>query len=398
MRDAILGYRSPYLDLDFVLPERSIETAQAIARHYQAGFVVLDAARQIARVVFPDATADFARQVGPTLLDDLQRRDFTVNAIAYSPHQQIFVDPLGGQSDLAQRQIRMVSAQNLADDPLRLLRAYRQAAQLQFSVDAATRKQLHQLSPLLVRVAPERIRVELSYLLSHEGGNPWLTALWQDGLLQDVLPDANLAGLQLIQAIEPAAALIVGQWPALQAQIYRPLSDRPKSFEGARRSLLATAKLLGLVADDPAQAKETLQGLKYSRAEMNWVLLVLQGLHFARAVVCPSAWTCREQYLLFHQLREAFPLFLVVAIASGWSLENVTPLVVEYLNSASPIAHPQALMSGQVLMSALHLSPGPCVGKLLAALELAQAEGHIHTQTEALQFAKTLLPELSPPG
>ncbi|MCY7391900.1 MAG: CCA tRNA nucleotidyltransferase, partial [Leptolyngbyaceae cyanobacterium CAN_BIN12] len=125
VRDSLLGRHSDYLDLDFVLTDRVVETAQAIARHYQAGFVLLDAERQIARVVFPQGTADFAQQVGATLEEDLRRRDFTVNAIAYDPRLDRFVDPLQGYGDLQQRLLRMVSAENLAEDPLRLLRAYR---------------------------------------------------------------------------------------------------------------------------------------------------------------------------------------------------------------------------------------------------------------------------------
>jgi tRNA nucleotidyltransferase (CCA-adding enzyme) len=86
VRDALLGRSADHMDLDFVLPEKAVETARAIARHYSAGFVLLDAERHIARVVFDGATADFAQQVGNTLNEDLHRRDFTVNAMAYSPH------------------------------------------------------------------------------------------------------------------------------------------------------------------------------------------------------------------------------------------------------------------------------------------------------------------------
>ena len=86
VRDALLDRPSDYLDLDFVLPTSAVETAQAIARHYRAGFVLLDADRQIARVVFEQGTADFAQQVGASLDADLRRRDFTINAIAYNPH------------------------------------------------------------------------------------------------------------------------------------------------------------------------------------------------------------------------------------------------------------------------------------------------------------------------
>jgi tRNA nucleotidyltransferase (CCA-adding enzyme) len=71
VRDALLGRRAEYLDLDFVMPQGAVKTARAIANHHKAGFVLLDAERQIARVVFEHATVDFAQQVGESLETDL---------------------------------------------------------------------------------------------------------------------------------------------------------------------------------------------------------------------------------------------------------------------------------------------------------------------------------------
>lgn len=166
VRDQLLHRQSSYLDLDFVLPQRAIETAAAIAKACDAGFVVLDAQRQIARVVFEQITVDFAQQQGESLEADLRRRDFTINAIAYHPITQSIVDPLGGQQDISRKTIRMVSADNLAADPLRLMRAYRQAAQLNFTVEPKTQEAIHQLSPQIKKIAVERIRSELDALLS----------------------------------------------------------------------------------------------------------------------------------------------------------------------------------------------------------------------------------------
>lgn len=139
VRDALLNRQKDYIDLDFVVPEKAIEIAQTIAHHYKAGFVVLDAVRQIARVVFPQGTLDFAQQEGESLEIDLKRRDFTVNALAYNLHTQEIFDPLGGLKDLGCQSLRMISRENLQDDPLRLLRAYRQAAQLDFEIEPHTR-------------------------------------------------------------------------------------------------------------------------------------------------------------------------------------------------------------------------------------------------------------------
>jgi tRNA nucleotidyltransferase (CCA-adding enzyme) len=391
VRDALLEYTSPYLDLDFVMPQDPIQTAQAIARHYKAGFVVLDAERQIARVVFDHATADFALQVGNSLVEDLERRDFTVNAIAYSPHTQTLIDPLGGRQDLAKRTLRMVSADNLKDDPLRLLRAYRQAAQLNFSVDSETRLQLHALAPLLSKVAAERIRVELSYLLSHAKGTLWLSDLWQDGLLCSSFADATAESLALIGQMDWAEAEVTARWSQLEVLLHRPLSDRPKSGEGVRRTLFTTAKLVGLVNPELQVAKSTLQAMKYSKAEINLVLTVLQGLSQLRQDLSQDSLSRRQQYLLFRMVRDAFPAVAVVAIAAGIPLADVVPLVDEYLNEKSAIAHPTPLVSGQVLMSTLSLTSGPLVGQLLAALELAHAEGEIATVAEAIQMAQNIV-------
>ena len=163
VRDALLGRQSEYLDLDFVLPSNAVQTARNLAKHYHAGFVVLDAQRQIARVVFEDATVDLAQQDGQSLETDLQRRDFTINAIAYNPHNQKIIDPFQGYTDLQQGIIRMVSPKNLQDDPLRLLRAYRQAAQLNFTLEPTTHSTIRQLASLLNQIAAERVQVELGY-------------------------------------------------------------------------------------------------------------------------------------------------------------------------------------------------------------------------------------------
>ncbi|MEM6399950.1 MAG: CCA tRNA nucleotidyltransferase, partial [Cyanobacteria bacterium P01_D01_bin.116] len=100
VRDAILERNREYLDLDFILPSDAVNVAREIAKYHQAGFVLLDEQRQIARVVFPNATVDIAQQEGDSVEADLHRRDFTINAIAYNIHTQEIIDPLQGGADL----------------------------------------------------------------------------------------------------------------------------------------------------------------------------------------------------------------------------------------------------------------------------------------------------------
>jgi tRNA nucleotidyltransferase (CCA-adding enzyme) len=381
-----------------VLPTQPIETAQAIAQHYRAGFVLLDAERQIARVVFEQATADFALQVGPSLTTDLERRDFTVNAIAYDPYSQKIIDPLQGYADLKQGVLRMVSARNLAEDPLRLLRAYRQAAQLDFTLETETQAQIRQLAPCLKQVAAERVRVELSYLLSSAAGTPFLAAAWEDGLLQHWFPAASAAGLAQIAAMDQAAQMLAATWPELQADFQcciteltsQHLRERAYSGEASRRTLLATAKLTGLLKPQPQPAIVDLQQLKYSRTEIQLVTTLLKCLAQVTSTVHLTKLSRREQYFLFQRAGRAFSALAVLVVALGTSVAEISPLIDQFLDPENAIAHPTPLITGKVLIDTLKLSPGPQIGKLLAALELAQAEGKITTAEEALELAKEL--------
>ncbi len=393
VRDALLGRQAEYLDLDFVMPQATVETARAIATHYQAGFVLLDAERQIARVVFRGATVDFAQQVGDTLESDLQRRDFTVNAIAYDPITDRIIDPVQGYADLQRRLIRMIAPENLKEDPLRLLRAYRQAAQLGFVLEPQTQATVQHLAELLQDIAPERVQAELNYLLGSAAGTPFLTAAWHDGLLHDWLPHTTAPRLAWVAAIDHWAIALSQQWPTLATYLYGWVKDQQK-VSGAGRSWLRIAKLTCLTAPDPALAEPELWRLKYCRAEVQAVLTVLRQMPHLYTVI--DAWqgsvppSRKAQYYFFQKVGTAFPAVVLLGLAQGVGLGAIAPLIEHYLDPADPVAHPQPLLSGRDLMQALGLHPSPHIGKLLDAIQLAQAEGTLTTQQEALTLARHL--------
>lgn len=400
VRDALLKRHSEYLDLDFVLPIAAVETAQAIARHYRAGFVLLDAERQIARVVFEQGTADFAQQVGATLEADLRRRDFTVNAIAYNPHTSQLLDPLQGHADLQRGLLRMVSPENLEEDPLRLLRAYRQAAQLGFSLEQATQVVIRELASKLRRIAAERVQSELNYLLSSSKGTVWLKAAWEDGLLQDWFPSASAGSLARLTAIDQTAVIFRETWAEFEAHLFHNIrgasqlssvcKPQPKASSSAR-NWLTIAKLASFLHTDPQQAEAQLWRLKYSRAEIQAVSTVLKSLPRLTIGNTALQWTLAEQYFFFREVGAAFPALAILAIAAGTPSEVLAPLIERFLDASDPVAYPTSLVTGQDLMTALQLSAGPQIGQLLAALQLARAEGKIVTRQDALDLAAYLL-------
>jgi tRNA nucleotidyltransferase (CCA-adding enzyme) len=382
VRDALLGRRVENLDLDFVVSQEAVATAREIASRYRAGFVLLDADRQIARVVFERATVDFAQMEGDSLEDDLHRRDFTINAIAYNPFSHDFIDPLNGRGDLQRRIIRMVRAANLEDDPLRLLRGYRQSAQLGFTIGPETLSTIRKLAPLLIRVAVERVRTELSYLLNIPGGMFWIERGWEDGLLICWFPTAG-DRFSVGRNIDKTAALLTESWPELGRELSAPVRDTIKT------TFLSIGKLGILVAPEPARAEAELEELKYSNVEIKGAIAVVKGL--AKLQEKGLDLSVREQYFLFKEVGEMFPALAVVAVASGVEVEAIAPLINRYLNPEDLVAHPQPLLSGNDLMRELNLPKGRLIGELLREIQLARVEGKIATKEEGLELAAELI-------
>ena len=381
VRDALLSRQREYLDLDFAMPAEAVQTAENIAGYYNAGFVLLDANRQIARVVFDGITVDFARQEGETLEKDLRRRDLTMNAIAYNPRTKELIDPLGGCADLEAGIIRMVSPQNLQDDPLRLLRAYRQAAQLDFAIEPETVSAIGELAPFLSRVAAERVRGELNYLLANAKGTRQLQAAWENGLLGVWFPNATTEGLETVAEVDRTILILGERWPELGERLQTSVLETQKT---SRSSI---AKLALLLNADPRLSEAELLRLKYSRAEIRTAIASLRALPQLQA----GELSLREQYFFFKDVGEAFPAAVVLAVASGVAVETVAPLISRYVDPDDLAAHPTPLVTGKDLMKKLKLPSGRRIGKLLTEVQIARVEGKVSTSSEALEFAKQLV-------
>lgn len=211
VRDWLL--KRPMRDLDFALPQGAIAFAQQVARRLNGAFFVLDAQRDVARVLLPSdgrsrvQVLDFAAYRGPDLEADLRHRDFTVNAMAVDPLQpQRLVDPTGGLRDLKDKVLRLAYPRALHDDPLRVLRAVRLAVSLDFRLTPDTRAALPQAAPLLANTAAERRCEELFHILEQPRAAAALRVLAQVDALQALWPE--LAALRA----QPASAADEQPW------------------------------------------------------------------------------------------------------------------------------------------------------------------------------------------
>lgn len=220
VRDAFLGRLSA--DLDFTTSATPDETEAILARwgdaHWDIGreFGTIGARRMpggrrgstrdvVVEVTTyrTDAYDPSSRKpevvFGDSLEGDLSRRDFTVNAMAVRLPDLTFVDPFDGLADLARGVLRtpVDPRQSLDDDPLRMLRAARFAAQLGFAVDPAARAAITDMAERLTIVSAERVRDELSKLLLSAQPRAGLEVLVQTGLADHVLPELPALRLEI---------------------------------------------------------------------------------------------------------------------------------------------------------------------------------------------------------
>ena len=195
VRDLLLS--RPVHDYDFVLPQNALEISREIANRLGAAYFPLDVDRGTARLIYADPAGDrnildFSVYRGSDLDSDLRDRDFTINALALDVHSpQELLDPLGGASDLYRKQLRVCSPTSLDDDPIRVLRAIRLAANLGLHITTDTKRLMHDAVPGLYRISPERQRDELLRILSGNKPHTSIRTLEIFEILPIVFPELS---------------------------------------------------------------------------------------------------------------------------------------------------------------------------------------------------------------
>lgn len=198
-------------------------------------------------------------EFGASLEDDLARRDFTINAIAFRPATGDLRDPFGGQRDLAAGIVRAVgdAEQRMREDRLRALRAIRFAARYRFAIEPATFAALRASAPHLTRLSAERVQQEMVKTMQQVDAPGGALRLWRDtGALEVLVP--SLAGLD-----DVALATM----------------DRlPRDGAAGRTAPQRTVnRLAALFLDVPAASvREALLALRFSRHDTNWVVAVVE--------------------------------------------------------------------------------------------------------------------------
>ena len=233
VRDSLLGRTAHDWDLcTSALPQQVMElfgAEQCIPTGLQHGTVTIKYGGQLYETTtfrtegsYTDGRHPDEVQFVPDVREDLARRDFTINAMAYNAAEGL-VDPFGGQADLQNGLLRAVGEpqQRFTEDALRILRLYRFAARFGFALDAATARAARQLAPHLDCISAERIQEELAKLLAA----PQPGAYLEPAVLAVVLPELTPEGLTAAKSVVDACPAGEENLPVRWAALLRSLGE-----------------------------------------------------------------------------------------------------------------------------------------------------------------------------
>ncbi len=446
LRDLCLG--RAVQDVDLALSGDVMGLARAYAHALGAAYVPMDPARGEVRVVYRKRhIVDFSRLKGEDIAQDLGRRDFTMNALAcplaifLTSTEPPFIDPYGGWRDIQTRVVRMASPRSFRDDPLRVLRAFRFAANLEWTIEATTLATMEPTVPHLVEIAAERLHHELLKLFAAPRSSPHVVAMAHLKLLDVLFPELA-ASRSMAPGLGVPADLFeqaLHSYQSVEDLINAPASYAPAIADAVaayvrteeRRALLKWAALLhsldsiGAPAPDSRRARERPLGVahtghaarqweriaarfKLSRARTAYVGLLLthhrRPLELA-ALDAQGQLTLRLVHRWFKELGEdvlgAFVLAIGAALAAhqgsrpapeAITLGQLAGRLWEiYRRRILPVIGGPRLITGDDLQAIFRLPPGPRFKTLLEEIELAQVEGHLQTREGALRWLQQQL-------
>ncbi|MDB4985431.1 MAG: tRNA nucleotidyltransferase [Myxococcaceae bacterium] len=309
--------------------------------------------------------------------DDLGRRDFTINALAYDPVTDQLEDPYGGLEDLALHLIRAVGApeRRFGEDGLRVLRAARFAASLEFELEAATEAAIRPTLDTFRRVSPERVREEWNKALKAREPSRAFRVMRRTGILEVTYPELS----ELEEYV----------WERTLAGV-----DASPVEPGLRIAAL----LFGL-RGELENIADWLTRYRFSNAEREQVVRLLQ-------YACPeasAAWTAADVRRYARRvgrgaIEQVSELSCSMArahfgadSAEARGADRLRAQLAEVVRPETPLLTRELALSGRDLMQQLSLAPGPRVGKLLdALLDRALDDPELNTPERLLDTVRAL--------
>jgi len=433
IRDVLLGRRP--LDYDIAVRGDPEGFARRMADRTAGHYIELGKpGLLIYRIVADGIILDIAAIEGASIEDDLRRRDFTINALAYDIATGQLLDCLDARNDLTAGRVRMVSSSIFRQDPVRLLRAFRMASDLDFKIDPATEAAIKDNVHRITRTTGERVRAELYKILENPKSHIHISRMADGGLLTAIFPELkDLQGcrqnryhqfdvfdhtLKVYCHLETILANIRADKPhGMDQRLWTP--------EAIPTAALKLAVLLHDIGKPTARSvdvdggvhyyghakksadmsKAISQRLKLSRNDADYIEFIIRNQ--MRPL---SLFTASRQYRItrravtrfFMKCGEKTPDLLLHCMADLMGKNDETEnnkgfiafageLVQNYLSGYLPRTADPPLLSGHDLINRFGLSPSPLFKTILNRVEEARLANLIHSQSDAEKWVADFL-------
>jgi poly(A) polymerase len=331
--------------------------------------------------------------------EDVARRDFTINGLLMDPADGKVLDYVGGRDDLRAGIIRTIGEPRLrfTEDKLRLVRAVRFAARFGYEIEAQTFSALRKLAPEVVQVSPERLRDELTKILTEGAARHGFELLDETGLLEVLLPEvARMKGVEqppefhpegdvwihtrmLLENL-PAGASPTLAWGALLHDVGKPPTFAPASKTGDRIRFNEHAEI------GARMAEAICRRFRFSNEDTEQIVeLVASHMRF-KDVQQMKASTLKR-FVRSAKFDEKLELHRLDCLACHRMLDNWN-FVRKFISETPPEqVRPPRLITGEDLQ-ALGFRPGPLFKEILQAVEDAQLEGALKEKEEAIRYVR----------
>ncbi len=416
VRDILLG-RTP-IDFDFATPATPDEVKQIVRGWADNLWTIGERFGTIALLKndvkyeittfrgesYPAGTRKPDVQFSRSLKADLSRRDFTVNAIAYSLSEKTFIDPFNGVEDLKKRVLRTPGPveQSFRDDPLRMLRAITFHATLGLELTPQVFNGIVEHANLIAQVSTERISDELVKILMVPKPSEALRLMLRTGLSDYFLPELSRLDIEqpveyhhknvlehTLQVVDNSAPILELRLACLLHDIAKP--DTRDVVDGQIHFF--KHELLGA-----QMAKRIMKRLKFPNHVTNAVVKLVK-LHLRPHFYRDEVWTDSAVRRYIRDAGEVLPLLNQLVTADCTTLNpkiaraavekqrDLEERIAEVLEKEDLMAM-RPILDGHQVMEAFNIAPGPLVGKILKALLQAQIDGELDTEEEAWELAR----------
>ncbi len=336
-----------------------------------------------------------AQVVYATAEEDVKRRDFTINGLLLDPETGRVLDYVGGCADVAHRLVRTIGdpRQRFSEDHLRLLRAVRFAANLDYEIDAATLKAIKNNAAAIRRISAERIREELTKIIARPGARRGMELLAETGLLKEILPEVQaLAGIEQPPLFHPEGDVwehtlvmlnllpVEGVDPRLAWGVL--LHDVGKAV--TRTVDTKGVHFYGHVKRGEEIARQIMERLRFSCADLEMVLALIHS-HMLFMHVKEMRPSRLKRFLRIPDFHHHLELHRLDCLGSHGMLDNYEFCRAKLTEIPAEELRPPRLLTGHHLID-MGFKPGPLFAKILHEVEDAQLNGLISSEGEAMRL------------